>query len=73
MRAVNLEFIEAPLWFHKQGLSQTATGYGRKLKTHYKALTNGRAYRVYCCIFSNSGTLYIIIKGVEVIVDKWED
>lgn len=24
-----------PLWFHKLGLMQTATGYGRRLKSEY--------------------------------------
>jgi hypothetical protein len=72
MKAINLEFIDAPLWYHTRGLQQTASGYGKKLKTPYKALTNGRAYRVYCCIFSNSGTLYIVIKGENITVDRYD-
>jgi hypothetical protein len=56
------DFIDAPMWYHKKGLMQTATGYGRKLNTGKKYLYNGRYYRVYCCIHSNSGTNYIIVK-----------
>jgi hypothetical protein len=55
--------IEAPLWWHKQGLQQTASGYGSKLTTPYKVEHNGRLYRVYCVCFSNAGTLYILPKG----------
>jgi len=56
--------IDAPLWWHLEGRSQTATGYGRKLTTPYKVEHNGRLYRVYCVCFSNSGTLYILPGGV---------
>ena len=58
----------APLWWHDQGLTQTATGYGGKLTTPYKAMHNGRLYRVYCMCYSNSGTNYIISKGQRLII-----
>lgn len=51
--------IERPLWFHTQGLQYTATGYGKRIPTEYMVRFNGRWRRVYCCIYSNSGTLYI--------------
>lgn len=57
------ELIDAPLWWHTAGLTQTATGYGPKLTTPYKTMHNGRLYRVYCACFSNIGTLYILPKG----------
>jgi hypothetical protein len=63
-----LETITELMPHHKQGLSYTATGYGSKIPTQHKVKYNGRFYRVYCAIFSNSGTLYIIIKGVKIIV-----
>ena len=53
---------------HEQGLTQTATGYGGKLTTPYKAMHNGRLYRVYCMCYSNSGTNYIISKGQRLII-----
>lgn len=48
-----------PLRWHKQGLSFTASGYGARIPTHYKIKVDGRWRRVYCCIYSNSGTLFI--------------
>jgi hypothetical protein len=57
-----------PLWWQKQGLSYTASGYGRKIPTRYKLSLNGRKYRVYCCISSNNGTCYIVRKGEWVVV-----
>lgn len=70
--AINLEFIDAPMWYHNKGLMQTATGYGRKLNTGKKALVGGREYRVYASCFSNVASLYIIIKGVKVYVSDWQ-
>jgi hypothetical protein len=57
------DFIDAPMWYHKRNLMQTATGYGKKLNTGKKFGFNGRYYRVYCSIFSNAGSNYIIVKG----------
>ena len=45
--------------WQKLGLQQTATGYGKKLTTPYKVSIGSRWYRVYCCIYSNSGLLYV--------------
>lgn len=47
------------LWWQKQGLSYTASGYGRRIPTRYKVLFNSRWRRVYVCCYSNSGTAYI--------------
>jgi hypothetical protein len=62
------EYIDAPMWYHKRGLMQTATGYGAKLNTGRKIKFNNREYRVYCACFSNVGTLYIIVKGEKIIL-----
>ena len=58
----------APLWWHLKGLQQTASGYGGKLTTPWKARYKGRWYRVYCMQYSNSGTRYIISKGQRLII-----
>lgn len=63
-----VEVINAPLWYHDKGLMQTATGYGRKLKTPYKVRWNNRAYRVYSICFSNVSTEYIISNKQQIIV-----
>ena len=55
----------APLAWQSQGLQQTASGYGRRLTTQYKAPFNGRLYRVYCTQFSNAGSFWFEAQGVR--------
>lgn len=62
------ELIDAPMWWHKCGLSETATGYGKRLNTGLKIRFNGRDYRVYCTCFSNSGTCWFTAKGRRIVV-----
>ena len=57
-----LETIDAPMPHHLRGLSYTASGYGDKIPTTYKVKFNNRWHRVYCRIFSNCGSLYIVSK-----------
>ena len=64
----NGSFKYAPLWWHEQGLMQTATGYGSKLTSAYKTLFNNRWYRVYVMCYSNCGTSYIVVKGQRLIL-----
>ena len=69
VRILDVDGIAVPaeyrlLWWQKRGLSQTRTGYGRRLATRNVVLwpdAKGvqRWRRVYCCCFSNSGTCYI--------------
>jgi len=54
------DFISCPLWWQLQGLQYTATGYGSKIPTEYKVKHNNRLKRVYCCIYSNIGSLFIM-------------
>lgn len=56
------------LQWQKQGLSYTATGYGGKIPTQYKVKHDGIWKRVYCAIYSNTGTLYIMQTGTKLIV-----
>ena len=51
----------APLWWQEQGLSYTASGYGRRIPTRYMVQLPGspRWRRVYCAIWSNAGTCYV--------------
>ena len=53
------EVKENLLWWQKRGLYFTASGYGKRIPTFYMVKHNNRWKRVYCCIFSNSGTLFI--------------
>lgn len=56
---VNVDVIEAPLWFHKRGLSYTATGYGARIPTVYMVKWNGRWRRVYAACYGNASSSYI--------------
>lgn len=61
----NIEDLEkryAPLPHHKLGLSYTRTGYGKRIPTDTMVKLPGgsRWRRVYCCIFSNAGTTYVL-------------
>jgi hypothetical protein len=67
--ADDVETIESPLDWQKRGLRQTASGYGSKLTTSVKVPFNGKLYRVYCTIYSNSGTCWFIANGQRYIVD----
>jgi hypothetical protein len=67
--ADNYKTVERPLWYHKRGLSQTSTGYGRKLTSSKCAvLPDGTVRRVYVTCFSNAGTAWIILKGRPVVL-----
>jgi len=63
------DLLDHPLYCHRHNLMQTATGYGSKLATQYKVKHNNRLKRVYCRIYSNSGTLYIMSKGTKLIIN----
>lgn len=69
MKAV---LVESPLWWHLRGLQQTASGYGRKLATAYMLdCEDGKRRRLYCCCFSNSGTVYALVRGVWFHMDEY--
>lgn len=55
----NVECKINPMDWQKQGLSFTASGFGNRIPTEYMIKVANRWRRVYCRIFSNSGTLYI--------------
>lgn len=67
----DLEHEDAPLWWHNQGLSYTASGYGRKIPTRTRVrLPNSRRWRrVYCCIYSNIGTCYVTAGKDWIVID----
>lgn len=59
----------SPLPWQLAGLAYTASGYGERIPTLYMVWNGKRWQRVYCCIFSNSGTCYIIRRGIKTVVD----
>ena len=59
--------------------ARSQTGYGGKITTDYKSeipMKNSRGmivnklYRVYACQYSNSATLYVIIKNKCYVLDN---
>ncbi len=62
------DFIRCPLWWHKKGLQQTTSGYGRKLTTVHKIRYHGRFYRVYAICYSNVSSLYIIVNKEKLYI-----
>jgi len=61
----DLEHKVVSLEWQRLGLQYTASGYGRKIPTQHVVKLPGskRWQRVYCCIFSNSGTCYVTDKS----------
>ena len=57
--AISVEHKEVPLPWQLAGLTYTSTGYGKRIPARLMVKFNGRWRRVYCCIYSNSGTCYI--------------
>ncbi len=69
-KGVPLETIEKPLWWQSRGLMYTATGYGKKIPTQYMVKHQNRWKRVYCCIFSNIGSVYIVNRGHNLFLQE---
>ena len=53
-----------PKWLYSGNtrLSETRTGYGRKLTSDYKIKFEGKDYRVYVTIYSNMGSSWFKCK-----------
>ena len=49
--------------------NSSRAGYGGKIPTKYMVFIDNKWRRVYCRIYSNIGTLYVLIKGERVIID----
>lgn len=57
----DLEHKDAPLAHHKAGRQFTRSGYGSRIPTvHMVKLPGTKVWRrVYCCLWSNSGTCFV--------------
>jgi len=60
--------VYRPLPHHVAGLSYTRSGYGAKIPTPYMVSLGGRYRRVYSTVYSNVGTLWIMVNGQKEIV-----
>lgn len=68
-----VESKDAPLWWQTQGLSYTATGYGKRIPTRHMVRWQGKWRRVYVCQYSNAGTSYIgkLSDGLTISHIEW--
>ncbi len=71
MRTEKVEHKVSTLPWQERGLSFTASGYGAKIPTSYMVHYLNRWHRVYCRIYSNIGSLYIVSKGVKIRVTDY--
>lgn len=62
------ELIYAPTDWQRQGLQQTASGYGKKLNSGYKIAFNGKVYRVYATCYGNASSLWFTVNGEKIFV-----
>lgn len=58
------------LEWQSTGKSYTVSGYGIKIPTPYKVLHKNRWKRVYCRIFSNIGSLYIMCRSRKIFITE---
>ena len=49
--------------------SNSKTGYGSKIPTQYMVFVENKWRRVYCRVYSNIGTCYVMINKERVIID----
>jgi hypothetical protein len=59
--------VDQPDWM-QHGLTETASGYGKRLNSGLKINFNGKLYRIYITQFSNAGTAWFTVKGRRIIV-----
>lgn len=52
--------------------NNSSTGYGPKVPTQYMLKVGRRLHRVYCMIYSNSGSCYIIKDGKRLFTGQVE-
>lgn len=64
----DVTLIERLLPWQKRGLQQTASGYGARLTTTWVCHYQGRTRRVYCTIYSNIGTCWMVCNGKKIIL-----
>lgn len=62
------ELISAPTPWQLRGLSQTASGYGRKLNSGLKIQFEGKIYRLYITQYGNAGSAWFTVKGRKIFV-----
>ena len=65
---INKEGVYSPLRHHRLGLTETATGYGSKLRTPYVVRYEGRTRRVYAICYGNAASMYIVVNKRQLFI-----
>ena len=65
----SLQTRERLTWWQARGLSFTASGYGSKIPTTREVKIGARSHRIYCAIWSNVGSCFIVSHGRRIYVD----
>lgn len=61
--------LDRPLWWHRRGLSQTASGYGSRLTSPRVAvLPGGHHRRIYVTRWANAGTAWVVVARERVLL-----
>lgn len=63
------ELIWNPPKWMERGFQETASGYGKRLNSGWMINFEGRKYRIYVTIYSNSGSSWFKSKGRKIYVD----
>lgn len=62
------DLIDSPLPWQEAGLTQTASGYGKRLTSRRKVHFNGRAYRLYVTQYANAGSTWLMARGRKIFI-----
>jgi hypothetical protein len=63
------DLVSAPLWFHRRGLQQTASGYGAKLTSSFKINYEKKLRRIYHTCYGNASSAWIKVKGIKIFIN----
>lgn len=57
------ELVYRPTSWQREGLQETASGYGRRLNSGYMIQYAGKLRRVYITCYSNASSLFVLVAG----------
>ena len=67
-------YYDKPNWLYRDGirLSETSSGYGKKLTSDYKIRFIGKDYRLYWTCFSNVSSVWFQCKKYGKVFIRWD-
>lgn len=69
-KTLNIEgYGDVPCFYEKvHQRARSVSGYGPKEPTDYKVRLKGATLRVYCAIYGNIGSCYVMFRGKRLVV-----